>query len=167
MSERKWTSLEFVNVFVLLMTLIILAFQAYETWRHDIRTVRPLLSFETEPDETQDVVGLSVQNVGVGPAVVKSIRIYVDRIPVKDWDEAKDRGAIKYDAREFEFHEGTKIGVNEKDLLFGENTHKRQGKPDDLSKLLDFIDKHVSVSITYCSLYDECQTECSEEGRCQ
>jgi hypothetical protein len=63
---------------VSLLALSVSGFQWIETRRHDRLIVRPLVDFTMNLDDRANSVGMDIENVGFGPAVVKSLIIYID-----------------------------------------------------------------------------------------
>jgi len=160
----RHNSVSWIALGISSLALCISAFQAWQTRRHDRLSVRPLIDFTYEVDGRERNVGLAMENVGLGPAVIRSITIYVDRKAVKDWYEAADYGNFKeHDLlKTFELDKDSVLKIGETMLLFGRDTRNKM----DLDRFIDFVDQRLAVSITFCSIDDECQTRCSIEGRC-
>lgn len=163
MKDNKafWVSL--VSLLFSGAALYVAASQAYYTRKHDSLMVRPLLDFAYQPDDIDPTVGISVENVGLGPARISTVKYFVDRVPMKDWDEVIDRGKLKSDLiATWELDKSDTLKVGEAVWLISRDTRNKA----ELKKFADFVNDHVAVQIVYCSLDNECRTECSWEGRC-
>jgi len=151
-----------VTLCALIISMFVSAYQAYETRHHDGLSMRPMLTFYYNTDD-EPVVGLSLENDGLGPAILKSIVIYVNRVPVKDWDKAIDDGKINNDyVHETDFDKNDVLPAGRSEFVLSYLTKDRKG----LKRFMEFVDKHLAVSINYCSINGECQTKYSSEGRC-
>jgi hypothetical protein len=93
-----------------------------------------------------------VQNVGLGPALIRAFEVRVDGHPVRSWKEAADSMHIAPTWR------GVKSTTFRAGLVLPTNT---------LSELLEIPDSgdvrlfrsridHLSTWVCYCSLYDDC-----------
>jgi hypothetical protein len=144
--------------------LLIGAYQAYEAREHDHASVKPLVSFTYELDDDQPVVGLSIANAGLGPAIVKSISAYIDGKRVEGWREAVISGKVW---RENSIRTNV---PNKDDVLKPGETIFLLARPTndkaDLDQFIDFLRTHLGASVEFCSIYDNCWTTCSLKGRC-
>jgi hypothetical protein len=153
-----------VALSVSVVALCISAFQVWETREHDRATVKPLLDFSYETDDYEPQVGLKVKNVGLGPALIRSVQVYVDRKPVAGWDEAKTYGGFKKPdlISTLDFDKQSVLRVDEAEMLFG----RASSNKTELDAFVNFVDQHLAVSISYCSIQHDCETRCSSESRC-
>ena len=102
----------------------------------------------------------NVENTGVGPAVVKAVRVRVDGKSVKTWGEALDLlGKVDPELKEFATYDDViheqlvgrvlGSGVTHHPLRFGGTRPEEQ-------KLLVRAYEKAEVEICYCSTLDEC-----------
>ena len=147
-----------------MVTLAIPIYQLNATLQHDKVSVKPFLNFFYELDDDDKQVGLSVENVGAGPAIIKDCKIYVDNQLVESWDDASDKGnLIDYQTKEVALEDGDVLGVGKTIFLYSYSTkHKNR------EHFIDFVADHVGVVIKYCSSdsNDECPIKCSSKGKC-
>jgi hypothetical protein len=96
-------------------------------------------------------------NQGPGPALVKSVKYFVDRKQLRDLDEASSIGKLDPDQMDyFEFESGDVMAVGEKEWLV--RHRKRRGKSSkasDADRFADFIDDRLAIEVTFCSVVDE------------
>lgn len=65
------------SVFIAFLAFIVAIFQGFFTRKHNILSLRPLVSFNNEIVLTKDIyIGLS--NHGVGPAIITSVHYFID-----------------------------------------------------------------------------------------
>jgi hypothetical protein len=161
------------------VSVIVLAFSSVSTagitfmqWReaHSQLTysMKPLVDFDTEDDGDEPPVGIAIENIGTGPAKIKSITYYVDRKPVKDYNEAAEYGKLNPDQTtfwDFDTDNDDTLGVGQKYWLF---RHRKRGKEDqkELDKFVDFIDHNLAIEVQFCSILGECWKKCSTKDRC-
>ena len=155
---------------VSLTALAVSIFQAYNTHQHDKLMVRPIIRFDSQRDDDLPEVGLKIENVGFGPAIITDFKIFVNRIPVKDWDEAADHCKISQSDKHISFQEEYKTGdiISEKksQFIFSQFTKYKGGLKD----VIDCLEQHLGVSVSYCPVDStdpkDCAIECSAKGRC-
>jgi hypothetical protein len=140
--------------------------EAHNQW---LFSVKPHVDFDTEDDPDVPPVGIAVNNAGPGPAIVKSVTYYVDRRPVKDYNQAVEYGKINAEiVGYFELEPGDTLAVGEKDWLL--QYRKPRGgkvKQKDLDNFLEFIDQRVTIKVSFCTLTEDlCWEKCSTKGRC-
>jgi hypothetical protein len=136
--------------------------------------VKPHVDFDAEDDPDLPPVGLELSNGGPGPALIKSVRWYVDRKPVRDSAEALEYGKINSDIVAYiEFDPDDTLAVGDKVWLMqyrkphGGKKKGSQKDEKDLNDFLDFIDYHVAVKVHYCTVTeDPCWDKCSTKDRC-
>jgi hypothetical protein len=87
---------------------------------------------------------------------------------VKDAREALNYGKIKDgDLYAFEFSPEDTLGIGEKEWLLAYRKARR-AKPDQKTVEIfsNFIDEHLAVEVSFCSIWGDCWTKCSTRGRC-
>ena len=89
--ERKWyrEPESFIALAALVVSVTAVAIGLYEAWlqrAHDRAEVWPHLEISTWVSDSG--IKLRVDNTGLGPAVVKYVRIAVDGQPQRNWDDA-------------------------------------------------------------------------------
>ena len=158
------TSKDTIALIVAMFSLAISGFSLYQTSHHDKISLKPLLNFVEEPDDSDPQVGLLLENEGLGPAIIKSVDIFIDRKPVKDWEQAvnyckiKNSDAVAWTT--IEKNEAIKEGKTI--ALFYRRTKNKNG----LNSFLDCLDEHLEVLISYCSFDDECWKKCFNLDHC-
>jgi hypothetical protein len=136
---------------------------------HRALFVTPHVDFETEDDPDYPPMGLAIENEGPGPAVIKTLTLYVDRVAMKDTDEALEYGKINSDVVDyFTLDPGDTMALGEKDwLLRYVKPPRKKIKQKDIDDFAEFLDEHVTVYVEYCSVMGNCTSRCSINGRCQ
>lgn len=133
-------------------------------------TLKPHVDFDTEDETDFPPFGIAIINEGPGPAVVKSLAYFLDRKPMKDLDAAATAGNVSLDhLRYFSMDPGDVMAVQEKDwLLQFKPAHGKKANPKDTDHFADFIDDHLAIEVTFCSVVDEtaCWTKCSAKDQC-
>lgn len=83
------------TVIIAVAAFCVAIWQGCEARRHNRLSVQPKLAFSYEftPTEENQYFGLYICNKGIGPAIIKSFKIYVDNKLMEDkvyggWDEA-------------------------------------------------------------------------------
>lgn len=129
-------------------------------------SVRPLIVFDTEDDPDDFPFGLSIENRGAGPAIIKSIRYYVNRVSFTDIDSAVAAAHLNSDQTEYKtFDADDPLGAGEVEWLV--YRLKRYSKDHaEANRFADFLDYRLGVEVEYCSLLAECWKKCSTPGRC-
>jgi len=138
--------------------------QVLDARRTTSLAMRPSVTFFTgeEPDET--TAGIKLMNDGPGIAVIKRLAFYVDKKPVKDWNEALDYGHIDDNGIfYYEFEKDDTLSSNANHWILYRSTKLKKG----LDKFLDFIDQNLAIEVEFCSLDGQCRIRCSTPGRCQ
>jgi hypothetical protein len=140
--------------------------EAHKQW---LFSVKPHVDFDTEDDPDTPPVGIAINNAGPGPAIIKAITYYVDRKQVKDYQEALDYGKVNTDVVNYiEFDPGDTLPVGEKDWLIRyQKPHGGKAKQKDLDNFVDFIDQHIAIKVSFCTITEDvCFEKCSTKGRC-
>lgn len=129
-------------------------------------SVRPLIAFDMEDDPDHFPFGLSIENRGTGPAVIKSIHYYVNRVPFADIDSAIQAGHLNADQTEsLAFDADDPLGVGEVEWLVYRSKRFSKSRHE-ANRFADFLDYNFAVEVKYCSLLGECWAKCSMPGRC-
>jgi hypothetical protein len=136
---------------------------------HVLLSIKPSVDFYIGNDPDSPPIGIAITNAGPGPAVVKSVKFYVDRKLVQDAEEAGTTYGHLSEAEldSYEFDPDDTLAINEKEWLI--NYRKpRNGKNNqkNLEKFADFIDQNLAVEVSFCSIMGDCWTKCSTKGRC-
>jgi hypothetical protein len=157
-----------VSLAISLGAVAFTALQWREAHNQLLLAMKPSVDFDTEDDPDEPPAGLAISNAGPGPAIIKSLTYYVDRKQVRDVSEALDYGKVNTDqVSYFELDPDDTLAVGEKDwLLKYHGLHGSKFKQKDLDAFVDFIDQHLAVEVSFCSLTGECSTKCSTKGRC-
>ena len=140
--------------------LFVSGYTAYVQRQQLRAAVWPILQFNSS---NEPHVRLSLDNKGVGPAIVRHVKVTVDAQPVRNWHDALQKllGPGRHS-----FSESTMTGHV---LSAGESMnilvpHSDEGKPltseksDPLYAAADEARKRVGVEICYCSTLGECWT---------
>ncbi|MEO5817164.1 MAG: hypothetical protein ABIT20_17985 [Gemmatimonadaceae bacterium] len=93
-----------------------------------------------------------VQNVGLGPAIIRAFEVHVDSVPVHSWKEAAESLHVPITfagSRSTTFRRGLVVPVSS-------NIHLVE-LPDSADiRLVRSRVSHLSTYICYCSLYGDC-----------
>ena len=138
-----------------------------ETHNQLALSMKPAVDFDTADDPDDPPVGIAISNAGPGPAVIKSVEFYVDRKPVKDAEEAAQRGQLDVEQlNAFEFDEGDTLAVGQKEWLF---RYRKTSKPDEAqaARYADFVGGRLGIEAEFCSVLGDCWIKCSTRGRCE
>lgn len=87
------TVLSVVGVFIALVALYAALAESNAVRQQTSAAVWPFVQVSTADFDSGDTAGftLSLTNVGVGPALVRSVRVVINGEPVSDWDDAVTR----------------------------------------------------------------------------
>jgi hypothetical protein len=104
----------------------------------------------------------SLDNAGVGPAIVKGVRVTVDGAPVRSWNEAFDRLRKSDPALDALLARSGSIHSTITSLVLGPGVTMHplaflDVKGED-KQPLERMQKKVNVQLCYCSTLDECWT---------
>jgi len=129
-------------------------------------SLRPLVTFDTENDPDGKSFGLAIANRGTGPAVIRSLTYYVDRVPFAVLKDAIAAGHVKSGETEYlTFDGGDVLGVGDREWLVFRRK-KSGGDKAEAERFEDFLANRFAVGVSYCSLAEECFTICSKPSRC-
>ena len=93
-----------------------------------------------------------VQNVGLGPAIIRAFEVYVDDRPVHSWKEVADslHIALRFTgSRSTTFRRGLVVPVNS-------NIHLIELPDSNDVRLIRGQLSHLKTVVCYCSLYGDC-----------
>src|SRR5437016_3882844 len=101
--------------FLAIVSIILSTIALYQTSHHDSMSLMPLLDFNNNTEDRDSEIGLSIENEGLGPAIIKSIGIFVDNKQVKNWEEATEACHLKNPEEVvwYELDKGNSIKVGE------------------------------------------------------
>lgn len=148
-------------IVVSLCAISLTVFQAATTRRHARLSVQPHLEWRLAEDTRSGVFEISLANVGLGPAIVKSLAIGVDGTPkplagLAACDEvaaALARSREAFDTRCFVLQTERVVPAGTELPLF--RSEPAQGHaPQGEVELPDY--RRFSVTGTYCSFYEDC-----------
>jgi hypothetical protein len=153
---RLWLPV-LVSVCAISLTL----FQAATMRRHARLSVQPRLEWRLAEETRSGLFEISLANVGLGPAIVKSLAIRLDGTPkpladLAACDEigaALGRSRDDFDTRCFVQQNDRVIPAGTELPLFRSEPAPGRAAPDEAA-LPDY--RRFSVSGTYCSFYEEC-----------
>jgi hypothetical protein len=118
--------------------------------------------YVTQGNTGADGYARLVENVGLGPALVRSMRVDVEGKPVRDWRGLLTRALAVDSARFAALVQGVTFTTPSVRrgmvLLPGRATEIVRVGPGDLALTLRRVlnDPRVRVRVCYCSLYDDC-----------
>lgn len=152
--EIKWDALAaIIASLVAFLALLVAAYTAYiERYTARIQTqqvraqVWPYL-ISGNNDLTQSLV---VTNKGVGPAIVRSVRVSVDGKPQSDWNHVLS-------ALQLPTHGYIRTSLNYQVLSPGEESQIiRLPEKESCQQFREATSGHVAIRICFCSTLDEC-----------
>lgn len=156
----------------IVISLGAVAFTGLQRWEAHTQlflSVKPSVDFYTGNDPDSPPIGIAISNSGPGPATIKSVTFYVDRKSVRDAEEAGNTygGLSLPELDYYELEPDDTLAVGEKEWLI-QYRKPRAGKVNqkNIEKFSDFIDQHLGVEATFCSIMGNCWTKCSTKGRC-
>ncbi len=143
-----------------LVALLALAVSTYNVilQRQQIRAqVWPHLSWTYSQG---DLFTIQVSNEGVGPAIVKSVQLSVDKQATPDWKTALARLALPIESYGFSTLHGAVIPPGQKVTML---TMPNDALAD---KLADAFGRRLMLDVCYCSVLDECWDLDGPRSRC-
>lgn len=109
-----------------------------------------------------------VRNLGLGPALVRSVVVTVDSQPVRDWGDALERlgdkplmdSVERAAARDTSIQVFTNTFARGSVLLPGEKTVLVRVTPPSLGRRIERTTRgrRLAIEVCYCSFYDDCWT---------
>lgn len=147
-----------VATFIGICALTVSGYTAYVQRQQVRAAVWPILEFGTSNGPE---IRLTVENKGVGPAIVRHVKVTVDGQPMRDWHQALDK--MLGPGR----HSFAQSTISNHVLSAGESMsvlvpHGVDGKPltpenpDPLYLAMNEARGRVGVEICYCSTLGEC-----------
>jgi len=146
-NRRDWNGV--AAVIAALVGLLALCVSGYTAYiqRQQVRAqVWPYLETGLSPSKHQ----LSLVNKGVGPALIRSVQIYVDDKPQRDWDAVYAALGLKFERRPLY------STINGIVVSAGERIDQVVFKDADDFNLYVRQAKRVSMRVCYCSTMNEC-----------
>ena len=149
-------------------TAIALAlWEGVENRRHNRMSVQPRLGADVDAgrDSASEYVRLSVESTGLGPAVIRVFRVYLDGRPLdtsttpsnSPWSKVVEAVTTpEMQVTTHAFGSGYYFPAGRQQLLF--EARQPRANPATHRPLSDILN-HVAVQICYCSVY---QTACDE-----
>ena len=170
--SRIEKSFKYLALVISVAALIISGLTAYWARQADILSVQPKLNFHYQKSVSSydDLVGLFLDNAGVGPAVIKSFRIKYKGRYVDNWDNViqplENKVFIENRPEHTTFFEDDVVKVGGRfDLLV--MPKKRIAAGDGYSRMHDLFEQHLDVEIVYCSIYGICWRTCWLNPQCK
>lgn len=168
-SADRWGRVLAVCAFaVSLLSLAVSIFSSRETTEHDKVSVAPYLMFTTISSKRNDAdIGLTLENVGSGPAVIKGMRFYVDGHAL---DNVKGLGPYLNEHRNSPYHgdasfdeafmpKGAVLGASKAYYLLRINAPKDEDQDSDKGDA--FLNHRLFVIVEYESVYGDPSVTCS------
>ena len=174
-SKRRRNLITALTIFISVLALGTAIWSSYQTWENNRLSVLPKIDFQFDTREGRNPVGLSVLNVGVGPAVVRKFRILSGDKEFKNWvDLIEDIGEptltnVGQRLREAEWwlpSEGEFLSAGETIPTFVVRDGNGLNDKIQRENLNKFLKLTLQVVIEYCSVYDRCWIACSDPERC-
>jgi hypothetical protein len=150
----------FIVTVIGLSALFVSGYTAY-VQRQQVRAmVWPILEYDTS---NEPMIQFTLENKGVGPAIIRHVIVTVDGQPVPDWNEALQK-LVRPGT--YHFSESTMGGHVLKagesiDILVphdSDNSVLTSGKAGELWTALNKARHRVGVEICYCSTLGDCWT---------
>jgi hypothetical protein len=160
---RPEVVLRWVPVGISVAALGLTLFQLFDERAATSYAARPIIDFFTEDDSTEPKVGIEISNDGPGVAIVKKVTYYVDKKPVADDGVAEDKSRTDPDLiKVVEYATDDAIASGHSDWIFFRPTSDKK----DIDRFTDYVDDHLSIGVSYCSLQGQCWWKCSTPGWC-
>jgi hypothetical protein len=164
-SRFRWADLLPWSAFLISMTS--LGFTIYQGWlsrQHDRMSVRPFLHLQRFGGKSAlSTFGISVENNGVGPAVIDRLDIVYNNHAMESIEQLRDdllksvanlsKGKLTY----------TTISSGEYFRTGGAERHLIEGVDIDVQAreaLWDQLTTKVEMKLYYCSIYEDCFAVC-------
>lgn len=160
-------------VCALLVATVAAAAAAYQTYvinEQFSATVWPYVSFDTSNDTANSIFALAVHNVGLGPAIIRSIVVSTDGHPVgpgitgNPVETAFHKALLQAEAAEAERHVRGELHFTTSSLAGGDVlpagstlTLLRTQGPDLYSRV-KAVRTHFDLTLCYCSVLGRCWT---------
>ena len=154
----------FGSAFLAACALTVSAWQGFEIRRHSRLSARPYIDISTILNQESNRYGLRIANEGLGPAIMKDLRLTVDGVDVAQdhrngWKEALEKLDLERDPFVYRvLQQENLIPQGQENPLFG-FASSRVGDEDLSEKLRVELQRKLRrliVRICYCSIYEEC-----------
>lgn len=151
--EKQWI-VAIAAVVVSVLTLFVYFYQARVMMKQQHISVWPYLEWTTTLSDEQGFY-LSVQNKGIGPAIVKSTDLRLDDKPLEARAMLKELLGTKADSLWIfgSVIDYRVIAPGEEIRLFHVKDNENVKVPDLMNDL-----KRIYYTVCYCSVYDDCWT---------
>jgi hypothetical protein len=157
-----------IPLFISILALALSIWSAFESRRHDRLSVRPDIRFHRETNSGGKEVGLYIMNDGLGPAIIRNMRTYLDGKLISDVDEIAAQTVTNYKRTTPGWHY-SKFDFTIKTaetfaLLFTDPENVQS-----MGAFSELIRRRVFVIAKACSFYDECRVFCStvDDDQCE
>ena len=146
-------------IFIALSSLIVAIWQNILTRKHNKLSVKPLICIDYHFTDDEELNGIYLDNTGLGPAIIKSFRVFIDEDEILQSDYELWEGAIK--KLEFPPNINLKIFVllkesviypNDKKCLIGINS---MVEPSDYQQYFYNALRRIDFKLEYESIYEE------------
>lgn len=159
--SRVKTIAQYVPIFISVLALASSIFSAYETRRHNRLSAMPFVQFYRAGDALGNEVGLYIDNTGLGPAVIKDMRMYLDGTRIKTYDDISSATLDLFKATSPSWeHDGLFDFVipptNRAKLYF-----TTPSNVVDMTAFRDLLRRRIFVIVRACSIYSDCTFVCS------
>ena len=93
-----------------------------------------------------------IANKGVGPAVIRSVRVTVDGKPAADWNQALERLGLRDPEQGYSSLNGLVLSAGE------DIDYLKPSSPEHFLALRRHAGKRLGIKLCYCSVLNECWT---------
>ncbi len=145
------------TILIAVAAFFITLWQIKSMHKHNRLSVMPILSYEIFYDKTDLGFGIYLCNKGIGPAIIKSMRIFIDNIEIKTqqkkiWPEAVQTLNINYPyVQMFTCGDDVSISAGERLPLLTINDNISKEIADEFKKALD----RINIELLYESIYKQ------------
>lgn len=93
-----------------------------------------------------------IANKGVGPAVIRSVRVEVDGKPASDWSQALTRLQLQDPDHVYSTLSGLVLSAGD------DVAYLKPSSPEDFARIREHAGKRMGIKVCYCSVLNECWT---------
>lgn len=93
-----------------------------------------------------------IANKGIGPAVIRSVRVEVDGKPARDWSQVLARLQLQDPDQVYSSLSGLALSAGE-DLAY-----LKPSSPERFAQIREHAGKRLRIKVCYCSALNECWT---------
>jgi hypothetical protein len=148
------TILSVVGVFIAVVALYAALTESEAIRRQTSAAVWPFIQVSIADYDTAEDAGftLTFGNTGVGPALIRSVRVEVDGAPMRDWAQV-----IAYLGGTLDEHVGRKA-INQRVLSPGQKIALVSVTEPTLARKFQTVvrDGKTAITFCYCSIFNEC-----------